>query len=85
VSDALELGRRGPGPWGTWRPTTTPPPLRPYARAYAYRGLRALASLSMARSGSHASLVLANVATPTQPSASLSVAAMAIMITSISL
>jgi hypothetical protein len=24
--------------------------LRPYARAYAYRGLRALASLSMARS-----------------------------------
>jgi hypothetical protein len=32
------------------RSTTTPPPLRPYARAYAYRGLRALASLSLARS-----------------------------------
>jgi hypothetical protein len=28
-----------------------PKPLRPYARAYASRGLRALASLSMARSG----------------------------------
>ena len=27
-----------------------PSPLRPYARAYAYRGLRAFASLSMARS-----------------------------------
>ena len=27
--------------------------LRLYARAYAYRGLRALASLSMARSGSN--------------------------------
>ena len=30
----------------------SPSPLRPYARAYAYRGLRALASLSMARSES---------------------------------
>ena len=30
--------------------TSAPSPLRQYARAYAYRGLRALASLSMARS-----------------------------------
>ena len=37
-----------------WSPLATgpaaPSPLRPYARAYAYRGLRAFASLSMARS-----------------------------------
>ena len=31
--------------------TSAPAPLRQHARAYAYRGLRALASLSMARSG----------------------------------
>jgi len=31
--------------------TTAPAPLRQYARAYAYPGLRAFASLSMARSG----------------------------------
>jgi hypothetical protein len=48
VSDALAYGLRGSGTsWTLWS-TTTPPPLRPYARAY--RGLRALASLSMARS-----------------------------------
>jgi len=40
----LHMPSAGLGPIG-------PAPLRPYARAYAYRGLRALASLSMARSG----------------------------------
>ena len=40
----LHMPFAGLGPIG-------PKPLRPYARAYAYRGLRALASLSMARSG----------------------------------
>ena len=39
----LHMPFAGVGPIG-------PTPLRPYARAYAYRGLRALASLSMARS-----------------------------------
>ena len=39
----LHMPFAGLGPIG-------PKPLRPYARAYAYRGLRALASLSMARS-----------------------------------
>jgi len=34
--------------------TRAPAPLLQHARAYAYRGLRALASLSLARSGSHA-------------------------------
>jgi hypothetical protein len=50
VSDTLAYGLRGSGTSWTLRSTTTPPSLRPYARAYAYRGLRALASLSMARS-----------------------------------
>jgi hypothetical protein len=50
VSDARAYGLRGSGTSWTLRSTTTPPPLRPYARAYAYRALRALASLSMARS-----------------------------------
>ena len=39
----LHMPSAGSGPVG-------PKPLRPYARADAYRGLRALASLSMARS-----------------------------------
>ncbi len=39
----LHTPSAGLGPLG-------PAPLRPYARAYAYRGLRAFASLSMARS-----------------------------------
>ena len=52
VSDALAYALRGYGILRTWRSTSTPSPLRPYARAYAYRGLRAFASLSMARSGS---------------------------------
>jgi hypothetical protein len=39
----LHMPSAGLGPVG-------PKPLRPYARAYASRGLRALASLSMARS-----------------------------------
>jgi len=45
VSDALAYGLR-------WLQNFVLPPLRPYARAYAFRGLRALASLSMARSDS---------------------------------
>jgi len=39
----LHMPSAGLGPAG-------PKPLRPYARADSYRGLRALASLSMARS-----------------------------------
>ncbi|QYZ65418.1 MAG: hypothetical protein HPY30_05125 [Gammaproteobacteria bacterium (ex Lamellibrachia satsuma)] len=45
MSDALAYGLR-------WLQNFVLPPLRPYARAYAFRGLRALASLSMARSDS---------------------------------
>ena len=43
VSDALAYGLR-------WLQNFVLSPLRPYARAYAYRRLRAFASLSMARS-----------------------------------
>jgi hypothetical protein len=46
----LHTASAGSGTSRTIRSTSAPSPLRPYARAYAYRGLRALASLSMARS-----------------------------------
>jgi len=38
--------------------TTAPSPLRQYARAYAYPGLRAFASLSMARSDGQANVIV---------------------------
>ena len=44
VSDALTYALH-------WLQNFVLSPLRTYARAYAYRGLRAFASLSMARSG----------------------------------